>query len=302
MAEIRAGMREAKKLKKNLYTNVIPFKSDTIHAPPLLPKKEAAPRPDSGKGKAALRASPHNADQGPSIRKKLEDRESRPVMNRNPQDYRLVQRKPSSPRNTTQNRYTDSDGTVFPGHPAMDRASHSGPMANKSFREGYDNSFRDKSMSSDRSRDSRLREGATEKFQPSRNRDPRGWEGQQDRSYSYLQAKAAIAQPPWTERKRRGRKEPGRSFPKILRPGDFDPTPSQRTQASATREALASANKSRSSEHRRCRPTEVTLQTLARSIRQSEPRYDMRSATRNVQRQHDRHRDAIRTRSTLGLA
>ncbi len=29
--EIRAGIKEAKKLKKNLYSNVIPFKSDTIH-------------------------------------------------------------------------------------------------------------------------------------------------------------------------------------------------------------------------------------------------------------------------------
>ncbi len=60
--EIRTGFREAVRLKKTLYSPVIPFKSETINAPPLLPKKEAAPRPDSGKGKAALRASPYNAD------------------------------------------------------------------------------------------------------------------------------------------------------------------------------------------------------------------------------------------------
>ncbi len=40
MKEIRTGIREAKKLKKNLYSNIIPFKSDSINAPPLLPKKE----------------------------------------------------------------------------------------------------------------------------------------------------------------------------------------------------------------------------------------------------------------------
>jgi hypothetical protein len=50
--EIRAGVREATRLKKNLYSNVIPFKTETINALPLLPKEEAAPRPESGKGKA----------------------------------------------------------------------------------------------------------------------------------------------------------------------------------------------------------------------------------------------------------
>jgi hypothetical protein len=124
MKEIRADIREAKKLKKNLYSNVIPFKSDTINAPPLLPKKEATTRHDSGKGKSALRASSHNADQGPPTRRKYEDRDSRPVTNRNPQDYRSVQRNPSPPRNSPQNRYVDLDGTVFPGDLAKDRASH----------------------------------------------------------------------------------------------------------------------------------------------------------------------------------
>jgi hypothetical protein len=74
IVEILAGMTEAAKLKENLYSNRIPFKIETINAPPLLPTKEAAPRPDSGKGKAPLRASPHNADQGPPTRRKLEDR------------------------------------------------------------------------------------------------------------------------------------------------------------------------------------------------------------------------------------
>ena len=70
--EIRAGLREATRLKKNLYGHVIPFKSELINAPPLLPKKEAAPRPDNGKGKADLRASPYNADQGPSTRRRID--------------------------------------------------------------------------------------------------------------------------------------------------------------------------------------------------------------------------------------
>ncbi len=48
MKEIRGGIREAKKLKKNLYSSIIPFKSDTINALPFLPKKEAATRLDSG--------------------------------------------------------------------------------------------------------------------------------------------------------------------------------------------------------------------------------------------------------------
>ena len=67
--EIRTGIREATKLKKNLYSKRIPFKTETIKAPPLLPMKEAATRPDSGKGKAALRPSPYNADQGPPTHK-----------------------------------------------------------------------------------------------------------------------------------------------------------------------------------------------------------------------------------------
>ncbi len=63
IGEIRAGMTEAAQLKKNLYSHSIPFKTETINAPPLLPTKEAAPRPDNGKGKAALRASPYNAEE-----------------------------------------------------------------------------------------------------------------------------------------------------------------------------------------------------------------------------------------------
>ncbi len=43
IVEIRAGMKEAAKLKKNLYSNRIPFKTETINASPLLPTKEAAP-------------------------------------------------------------------------------------------------------------------------------------------------------------------------------------------------------------------------------------------------------------------
>ena len=56
--EIRTGLREATRLKKNLYGHVIPFKSETINAPPLLPNKEAAPRPDNGKGKARSKGKP----------------------------------------------------------------------------------------------------------------------------------------------------------------------------------------------------------------------------------------------------
>ncbi len=139
MKQIRAGIREAKKLKKNLYSKVIPKQSDTINAPPLLPRKEAATRPESGKGKAALRASPYNADQGPPpTRRKLEDRESWALMNRTPLDYKLVQRNQSPSRNAPRNRYMDSDRTVFPGDPVKDRASHSGPMADKSVRDNYD--------------------------------------------------------------------------------------------------------------------------------------------------------------------
>ncbi len=149
--EIRIGLREAVRLKKNLYRHVIPFKSESINAPPLLPKKEAAPRPDNGKDKAALRASPYHADQGPSTRRRLDP-----------------------PRNTPQHRYTDLDGTVYPGDPSKDRATHSGPMANSSSRDKYDNSLRDlhrdRSMGSERSRDSRPRE--TETTGPNRHRDP----------------------------------------------------------------------------------------------------------------------------------
>ncbi len=47
-------MTEEARLKKNLYSHRIPFKTETINAPPLLPTKEAAPRPDSGNGKAPL--------------------------------------------------------------------------------------------------------------------------------------------------------------------------------------------------------------------------------------------------------
>jgi hypothetical protein len=177
-------MKEAARLKKNLYSNRIPFKTETINAPPLLPTKEAAPRPDSGNGKAPLRASPHNADQGPPTRRKLEDRDRQ---GRIPLDYRLVQRNQSPPRNRPQNRYADSDGTIYPGDPARDRVTHSGPMADSNFRDKYDSSFHDKSMSSDRSRDARLREGATERIGPSRNRDPRERDERRDRSYSSLQ-------------------------------------------------------------------------------------------------------------------
>ncbi len=75
IGEIRAGMTEAARLKKNLYSHRLPFKTETINAPPLLPKKEAATRPDNGKGKSALRASTSDADQGPPTRRKLEDRD-----------------------------------------------------------------------------------------------------------------------------------------------------------------------------------------------------------------------------------
>jgi hypothetical protein len=184
IGEIRAGMTEAARLKKNLYSNRIPFKTETINTPPLLPTKEAAPGPDSGKGKAPLRSSPHDADQGPPTRRKLEDRDRQ---GRIPLDYRLVQRNQSPPRNTPQNRYADSNGTVYPGDPARDRGTHSGPMADSNFRDKYDSSFRDNSMSSNRSRDSRLREGAMERIGPSRNLDPRERDEQRDRSYSSLQ-------------------------------------------------------------------------------------------------------------------
>ncbi len=60
--QIRAGVVEAVKLKKNLYSNRLPFRTEDINAPPLLPTKEAAPRPENGKGKAPLRASLHTAD------------------------------------------------------------------------------------------------------------------------------------------------------------------------------------------------------------------------------------------------
>jgi hypothetical protein len=202
IGEIRAGMKEAAKLKKNLYSNRIPFKSETINAPPLLPTKEAAPRPDSGKGKAPLRASPHNADHGPPTRRKLEGRDRQ---GRIPLDYRLVQRNQSPlPRNTPQNCYADSDGTVYLGDPARDRATHSGPMADNNFRDKYDSSLREKSMSSDRSRDSRLRESTTERIGPSRNRDPRERDEQRDRSYSSEPPEGTVVhQRPWSERKRR---------------------------------------------------------------------------------------------------
>jgi hypothetical protein len=92
-------------------------------------------------------------------------------------DYRLVQRNQSPPWNTPQNRYTDSDETVYPGDPARDRTTHSGPVADNNFRDKYDSSFRDKSVSSDRSRDSRSREAAKETIGPSRNHDPRARDG-----------------------------------------------------------------------------------------------------------------------------
>ncbi len=191
ITEIRTGLRETVRLKKNLYSHVIPFISETINAPPLLPKKEAAPRPDSGKRKAALRARPYNADQGPPTRRKLDDRDrqSRNSLNRTPLDFRLVQRNQSPPQNTPQNRYVvDGDGTVYPGNPANDRAIHSGPMADSNFRDKYDNSLRDRSMSSERSRDSWPREAET--TGPDRNRDPRRRDAHQDRSYSSLRAKS----------------------------------------------------------------------------------------------------------------
>jgi hypothetical protein len=163
--EIRAGVREATRLKKNLYSNVIPFKTKT----------------ESGKGKAALRPSTYNAEQGPSTRRKPDSRDNRDRQSRDSSHWRLAQRNPSPP--ASQNRYADSDGTVFSGDPARDRATNSGPMADNNFRERYDNSLRDKSMSSDRSRDSRPREATTESIGPYRNRDPRARDAQLDRSY-----------------------------------------------------------------------------------------------------------------------
>jgi hypothetical protein len=163
IGEIRAGMTEAARLKKKLYSHRIPFKIETINAPPLLPTKDAAPRPDSGKGKAALRTSPYNADQGPPNRRKLEDRESRALMNRTPLDYRLVNginhHRGTRPRIVTS---IVTEPFIRATAPARDRALHSGPMADNNFRDKYDSSFRDKSMSSDHSRDSRPREAAKE--------------------------------------------------------------------------------------------------------------------------------------------
>ncbi len=171
IGQIRAGMKEAAKLKKNLYSNQLSFRTADINAPPLLPTKEAAPRPESGKGKAPLRASLHNADQGPPIRRKLEHRDP---PGRIPLDQRLFQRNQSPSRNAPQNRYIDSDVAFDPGDNARDRPNDA--------RVRYDNSSRDKSMSSDRSRDARPRE-----FEPSRNRDPRERNDQRYRSYSSLQ-------------------------------------------------------------------------------------------------------------------
>jgi hypothetical protein len=167
IGQIRAGVVETVKLKKNLYSNRLPFRTEDINAPPLLPTKEAAPRSESGKGKAPLRASLHNADQGPPTRRKLEHRDP---PGRIPLDHRLVQRNPSPSRNAPQNRYDDSDV-----------ACNLGDYANrpKDARDRHNSSFRDKSMSSDRSRDPRPREG-----EPSRNRDPRERDDQRYRTRS----------------------------------------------------------------------------------------------------------------------
>ena len=210
MKEMRENMREAKKLKKNLYSNVIPKRSDTINAPALFPKNETATRYDStkrsaapydsGKGKSALRAGPSTAEQGPTTRRRLEvNRDTRALPGRNPLDYRLVHRNQSPPKNAPQNRYVDLlDGTEFPGDPDRDRASRSGPMADKGYRNSYDrssssqddNTTRQRSMSSERSREQYNPDNPSSKPQPARNREPwaaRGWEGRQESTYSYLQ-------------------------------------------------------------------------------------------------------------------
>jgi hypothetical protein len=124
------------------------------------------------------------AEQGSSTRRKLDPRD---CQGRILLDYRLVQRNQSPP--PSQNRYVDSDGTVYPGDPARDRASNSGPFTDNSFRERYDNS-RDKSMGSDRSHNSRPREAATESIEPYMNRDPRVRDAQQGRSYPNFRTKS----------------------------------------------------------------------------------------------------------------
>jgi len=161
IGEIRAGVVEAAKLKKNLYMNRIPRRTEDINAPPLLPTKEAAPRPESGKGKAPLRASLHNADQGPPTRRKLEDRDT---PGRTPLDNRLVQRNQSQSRNSSQTRHYDSDGPCN----LDDYVSRSRDTRPSDARDRFNNSSHDKSTSSDHSRDPRPRESEF-----SRNRDPR---------------------------------------------------------------------------------------------------------------------------------
>ncbi len=133
-------------------------------------------------------------------------------------DHRLVQRNQSPSRNTPQNRYADSDGTVInPGDHARDRA--------KDARDRYDNSSRDKSMSSDRSRNARLREG-----EPSRNRDPRDRDEQRNRSYSSLQRAPSPT-------RGRGAKGKGGRAPSIASPfPKFSPVPIEiLTRANALR-------------------------------------------------------------------
>jgi hypothetical protein len=173
IGEIRAGVVEAAKLKKNLYMNRIPRRTEDINAPPLLPTKEAAPRPESGKGKAPLRASPHNADQGPPTRRKLEDRDT---PGRTPLDNRLVQRNQSPSQKSSQNRRDDSDGPCNLND-YVNRPSDA--------RDRFNNSSRDKSISSDHSRDQRHPlDPRPRGSEFSRNRDPRERDNQRYRPRS----------------------------------------------------------------------------------------------------------------------
>jgi hypothetical protein len=64
--EIRAGVREATRLKKNLYSNVIPFKTETINAPPL-PQKEAAPKPEARRWKEQSFSKAKHVQRGTGI-------------------------------------------------------------------------------------------------------------------------------------------------------------------------------------------------------------------------------------------
>ncbi len=82
--EITQGIREAAKLKVNLYKNVVPYKHSYVGTPPpLLPdnnqisrfptRQSPTRRSPMGKGKAPLRPSYFNAAQGTTTRRKETD-------------------------------------------------------------------------------------------------------------------------------------------------------------------------------------------------------------------------------------